>query len=74
MAHSHWLVKTEPSTYSFQRLVEEGGTRYYRLRLGPFSRDRAARLKRRLRTPRTVNRQRALQTKLAASSVLPVPL
>ena len=28
MAHSHWLVKTEPSTYSFQRLVEEGGTRW----------------------------------------------
>jgi predicted RNA-binding protein with PUA-like domain len=28
VAHSHWLVKTEPSTYSFQRLVEEGGTRW----------------------------------------------
>jgi len=29
-------------------LVEEGGTRYYRLRLGPFSRDRAAQAARRV--------------------------
>jgi predicted RNA-binding protein with PUA-like domain len=28
MARQHWLLKSEPSTYSFQRLVAEGGTRW----------------------------------------------
>ena len=28
MARGHWLVKSEPSTYSWQRFVEEGGTRW----------------------------------------------
>jgi predicted RNA-binding protein with PUA-like domain len=26
VAHGHWLVKTEPGTFSFERLVREGGT------------------------------------------------
>lgn len=28
MARAHWLVKSEPSTYSFERLVAEGRTRW----------------------------------------------
>jgi predicted RNA-binding protein with PUA-like domain len=28
VARAHWLVKSEPSTYSFERLVEEGSTRW----------------------------------------------
>jgi predicted RNA-binding protein with PUA-like domain len=28
MARSHWLVKTEPSTYSWQDLVRDGSTRW----------------------------------------------
>jgi predicted RNA-binding protein with PUA-like domain len=28
MARGHWLVKSEPSTYSWERLVKEGGTRW----------------------------------------------
>lgn len=28
MARGHWLVKTEPSTYGWERFVAEGGTRW----------------------------------------------
>jgi predicted RNA-binding protein with PUA-like domain len=28
MAKGHWLVKSEPSTYSWERLVQEGRTRW----------------------------------------------
>jgi predicted RNA-binding protein with PUA-like domain len=28
MARGHWLVKSEPSTYSWERFVKEGGTRW----------------------------------------------
>ncbi len=28
MARAHWLVKTEPSTYSWDDLVRDGGTRW----------------------------------------------
>ncbi len=28
MASGHWLVKTEPHAFSFERLVREGGTRW----------------------------------------------
>jgi predicted RNA-binding protein with PUA-like domain len=28
VARAHWLVKSEPSTYAFERLVAEGGTRW----------------------------------------------
>jgi predicted RNA-binding protein with PUA-like domain len=28
VARAHWLVKSEPSTYSFERLVAEGSTRW----------------------------------------------
>jgi predicted RNA-binding protein with PUA-like domain len=28
MARGHWLVKSEPSSYAWERLVEEGGTRW----------------------------------------------
>jgi predicted RNA-binding protein with PUA-like domain len=28
MARGHWLVKSEPGTYSFGRFVAEGGTRW----------------------------------------------
>jgi predicted RNA-binding protein with PUA-like domain len=28
MARAYWLVKTEPSTYSWQDLVRDGGTRW----------------------------------------------
>jgi predicted RNA-binding protein with PUA-like domain len=28
MARGHWLVKSEPSSYAWERLVAEGGTRW----------------------------------------------
>jgi predicted RNA-binding protein with PUA-like domain len=28
MARGHWLVKTEPSTYGWERFAKEGGTRW----------------------------------------------
>ena len=28
MAHNHWLIKSEPLTYSFERLVADGRTRW----------------------------------------------
>ena len=28
MARGHWLVKTEPETYGWERFVSEGGTRW----------------------------------------------
>ena len=28
MARGHWLVKTEPGTYGWERFVKEGGTRW----------------------------------------------
>jgi predicted RNA-binding protein with PUA-like domain len=28
MARQYWLIKSEPSTYSFERLVADGGTRW----------------------------------------------
>src|SRR5271167_2497676 len=28
MARQHWLIKSEPTTYSFERLVRDGRTRW----------------------------------------------
>lgn len=44
MARAHWLVKSEPSTYSWDDLVREGGTRWDGVR-NPVARGHLAAMK-----------------------------
>lgn len=45
MARSYWLVKSEPSTYGWERFVAEGGTRWDGVR-NPAARRNLAEMKR----------------------------
>jgi predicted RNA-binding protein with PUA-like domain len=45
MARGHWLVKSEPGTYSWERFVAEGGTRWDGVR-NPAARSHLAAMKR----------------------------